>query len=49
MAVLQVEDLTGSSEAVIFPKTYEKVRSHLQKIIASWYGGNWIAVTIACS
>ncbi len=31
MAVLQVEDLTGSSEAVIFPKTYEKVRSHLQK------------------
>ncbi len=31
MAVLQVEDLTGSSEAVVFPKTYEKVRSHLQK------------------
>ncbi|WP_019499436.1 DNA polymerase III subunit alpha [Pseudanabaena sp. PCC 6802] len=31
MAVLQIEDLTGSSEAVVFPKIYEKVRSHLQK------------------
>jgi DNA polymerase-3 subunit alpha len=31
MAVLQIEDLTGSSEAVVFPKVYEKVRSHLQK------------------
>lgn len=30
MAILQVEDLTGQLEAVVFPKTYEKVHSLLQ-------------------
>ncbi len=29
MAALTVEDLTGSAEAVIFPKTYARLRSHL--------------------
>ncbi|AFY72193.1 DNA polymerase III, alpha subunit [Synechococcus sp. PCC 7502] len=31
MAVIQIEDLTGRAESVIFPKTYEKVRLNLQK------------------
>ena len=31
MAIIQIEDLTGRAESVIFPKTYEKVRLHLQK------------------
>jgi len=31
MAVIQIEDLTGRAEVVIFPKTYEKVRLNLQK------------------
>ncbi|MEE3717182.1 OB-fold nucleic acid binding domain-containing protein [Tumidithrix elongata RA019] len=30
MAIVQLEDLTGSAEAVIFPKVYAKVRSHVQ-------------------
>ncbi|HLO46803.1 MAG TPA: OB-fold nucleic acid binding domain-containing protein [Kamptonema sp.] len=30
MAILQLEDLTGQLEAVVFPKTYEKVHSLLQ-------------------
>jgi DNA polymerase III subunit alpha len=30
MAIVQIEDLTGSAEAVIFPKVYAKVRSHVQ-------------------
>jgi DNA polymerase-3 subunit alpha len=29
MAIIQVEDLTGSCEAVVFPKTYERIQSHL--------------------
>ncbi len=29
MAVLQLEDLTGSSEAVVFPKSYERLLDHL--------------------
>lgn len=31
MGVVQIEDLTGRAEAIIFPKTYEKVSSNLQK------------------
>ncbi len=31
MAVLQIEDLTGSASAVVFPKTYDKVKEHLAK------------------
>jgi DNA polymerase III subunit alpha len=31
MAVIQIEDLTGRAEVVIFPKTYEKVRLNLLK------------------
>ena len=31
MAILQLEDLTGSIEAVVFPKTHEKVKHLLQK------------------
>jgi DNA polymerase-3 subunit alpha len=31
MAILQLEDLTGSTEAVVFPKTYGKVKHLLQK------------------
>ena len=29
MAVLQLEDLTGSCEAVVFPKTYARLADHL--------------------
>ncbi len=29
MAVLQLEDLTGSCEAVVFPKSYERLADHL--------------------
>ncbi len=31
MAILQLEDLSGSAEAVVFPKVYGKVREFLQK------------------
>jgi DNA polymerase-3 subunit alpha len=31
MAILQIEDLTGSASAVVFPKTYHKVRAYLAK------------------
>ena len=31
MAILQIEDLSGSVEAVVFPKAYEKVKEFLQK------------------
>ncbi|NUN64991.1 trans-splicing intein-formed DNA polymerase III subunit alpha C-terminal partner DnaE-C [Pseudanabaena biceps] len=31
MAILQIEDLTGSTEAVVFPKTYDKVKHLLEK------------------
>jgi DNA polymerase III subunit alpha len=30
MAILQIEDLTGHAEAIVFPKTYEKVKTYLQ-------------------
>ncbi|HEY9696914.1 MAG TPA: DNA polymerase III subunit alpha [Trichocoleus sp.] len=30
MAVLQIEDLTGQAEAVVFPKFYERIAHHLQ-------------------
>lgn len=30
MAILQIEDLTTQSEAVVFPKTYERISSLLQ-------------------
>jgi DNA polymerase-3 subunit alpha len=29
MAILQIEDLSGSCEGVVFPKTYERIGSHL--------------------
>jgi DNA polymerase-3 subunit alpha len=29
MAVLQIEDLTGHAEAVIFPKSYERINQHI--------------------
>ncbi len=31
MAILQIEDLTGSASAVVFPKTYEKIKRYLTK------------------
>ena len=31
MAILQIEDLTGSSEAVVFPKSYENIGALLQE------------------
>ncbi|AFY70253.1 DNA polymerase III, alpha subunit [Thalassoporum mexicanum PCC 7367] len=31
MAILQLEDLTGSSEAVVFPRVYEKVKQYIEK------------------
>ena len=31
MAILQIEDLTGSSEAVVFPKSYARLSDHLMK------------------
>jgi DNA polymerase-3 subunit alpha len=30
MAILQLEDLTGQAEAVVFPKSYERIHQHLQ-------------------
>jgi DNA polymerase-3 subunit alpha len=30
MAILQLEDLTGHTEAVVFPKSYERVQQHIQ-------------------
>lgn len=30
MAILQIEDLTSQSEAVVFPKTYERISTQLQ-------------------
>ncbi len=30
MAVVQIEDLTGQAEAVIFPKFYERISQHIQ-------------------
>ena len=30
MAIIQLEDLTGQTEAVVFPKSYERVQAHLQ-------------------
>jgi DNA polymerase III subunit alpha len=30
MAILQLEDLTGHTEAVVFPKSYERVSAHIQ-------------------
>jgi len=29
MAIIQLEDLTGSCEAVVFPKSYERLSDHL--------------------
>ncbi|GET41010.1 helix-hairpin-helix domain-containing protein [Microseira wollei] len=29
MAILQIEDISGQAEAVVFPKTYEQINSHL--------------------
>lgn len=31
MSILQLEDLTGSAEGIVFPKVYEKVKEFLQK------------------
>jgi len=31
MSILQLEDLSGSAEAIVFPKVYEKVKEFLQK------------------
>ncbi|MFN3926167.1 MAG: OB-fold nucleic acid binding domain-containing protein [Pseudanabaenaceae cyanobacterium] len=31
MAVMQIEDLTGSGEAVVFPKSYERLKQYLHK------------------
>jgi DNA polymerase III subunit alpha len=30
MAILQIEDLSGNTEAIVFPKTYEKVKDYLK-------------------
>ncbi len=30
MAIIQLEDLTGHTEAVVFPKSYERVSAHIQ-------------------
>ncbi|MBF2028454.1 MAG: trans-splicing intein-formed DNA polymerase III subunit alpha C-terminal partner DnaE-C [Oscillatoriales cyanobacterium C42_A2020_001] len=30
MAILQIEDITGHTEAVIFPKSYERIHEHIQ-------------------
>lgn len=30
MAILQLEDLTGHTEAVVFPKSYERIHQHIQ-------------------
>jgi DNA polymerase-3 subunit alpha len=29
MAIIQIEDLTGLAEAVVFPKTYDSIKAHL--------------------
>jgi DNA polymerase-3 subunit alpha len=30
MAIIQLEDLTGHTEAVVFPKSYERISAHIQ-------------------
>jgi DNA polymerase-3 subunit alpha len=30
MAIIQLEDLTGNTEAVVFPKSYERIGQHIQ-------------------
>jgi DNA polymerase-3 subunit alpha len=30
MAIVQMEDLTGSAEGVVFPKSYERIAAHIQ-------------------
>ncbi|MDX2239880.1 MAG: DNA polymerase III subunit alpha [Leptolyngbyaceae cyanobacterium bins.302] len=30
MAILQIEDITGHTEAVVFPKSYERIHQHIQ-------------------
>lgn len=30
MAIIQIEDLTGHTEAVVFPKSYERIHQHIQ-------------------
>jgi DNA polymerase-3 subunit alpha len=30
MAIVQLEDLTGKAEAVVFPKSYERIKEHIQ-------------------
>jgi DNA polymerase-3 subunit alpha len=30
MAILTIEDLTGQAEAVVFPKSYEQIQTHIQ-------------------
>jgi len=30
MAILQIEDITGHTEAVVFPKSYERIHEHIQ-------------------
>jgi DNA polymerase-3 subunit alpha len=30
MAIIQIEDLTGQTEAVVFPKSYERIGQHIQ-------------------
>ncbi len=38
MAIVQLEDLTGSIEAIVFPKSYERVRSqlHVDQRVMVW-------------
>ena len=42
MAILQLEDLSGSCEAVVFPKSYARLADHLmtEARLLIWAGGS---------
>mgnify|MGYP001828070327 CR=1 FL=1 len=39
MAVMQIEDLTGRIDAIVFPKTYSRVREHVQSDLRAMVWG----------
>ena len=49
MAILQIEDLTGSAEAVVFPKTYARLSDHLMVDARLLLWGRLTAAMIGCN
>ncbi len=48
MAIIQLEDLTGSCEAVVFPKSYERLSDHLmvETRLLIWASVDWRDETV---